>query len=88
MQKIGYFKINDKFEQLIKKLINENFDLLNPNYPVSICTTCRHTLVEFEKGSHKRPLPKMPKYEVIHLPRNTMILNKLPSSKYVIITYA
>ena len=66
-QKYEYFNINSLYLSLIQKFINANFDLSSSNNPLSICTTCRLTLREYEKNICKRPLPCMPNYEEMQL---------------------
>lgn len=62
--KIGKFKINIKLQGLIKNnLINGgDFDISDRRFPVSICGTCKVTLLDIEKNIFQRPLPNMPNY--------------------------
>lgn len=71
--KFSFKRISKKYEDLIKKYINSNFDTENPKYPLNICDTCRVTLSEHDDTNITsiRPLPKMPNYEYISLPEIT-----------------
>lgn len=68
---LNYFGITKNCEKLIQKLCNKNFKLDDPRFPVSICTTCRITLQEHEKGKFARPIQQIPNYESILLPAET-----------------
>ncbi|GLV33197.1 hypothetical protein CBL_03853, partial [Carabus blaptoides fortunei] len=57
------FSITENLAGLLKKHINDQFDASNSKFPISICSTCRKTIMEREKGNAKRPLPTMPNYE-------------------------
>ncbi|CAH1101843.1 unnamed protein product [Psylliodes chrysocephalus] len=65
------FSITENLTGLIKQHINHQFDLSNSKFSVSICSTCRRTIMEREKGNLNRPLPTMPKYEDMHLAKET-----------------
>ena len=65
------FGINETYESLIKKYLNEDFTLNDSKFPVSICTTCRLTLCDQEKQIFKRPLQIMPRYKEMTLPAST-----------------
>lgn len=72
-----HFLLSEKHTDLIKKHINDQFDISNEKFPKSVCSTCRLTLNEYEKGIFKRPLPTMPNYEDLNLAKETrtMICN-------------
>ena len=48
---------------------NEDFKISDPKFPLSICNTCRLTLVEHGKNNRKRPLLTMSNYEDMILPK-------------------
>lgn len=66
-----HFRITKKNENLIKTLLNPDFNLNDSKFPLSICVTCCITLSEHEKENFKRPLPTMPNYADMHLPKAT-----------------
>lgn len=66
------FAISTNLCTLIKKHVNEGFDLLNDKFPTSICSSCRFTITEHEKNNKKRPLPNMPNYEDINVGKETI----------------
>lgn len=70
-KKVQFFKINEKKETLIQKLIDDKFSLANEKYPKSICRTCSHTLSEHDKNIFGRRLPHMPKYHRISITAQT-----------------
>ena len=41
--------MTSRYENLIKRLINADFNIINFHFPVSICITCKLTLNEHEK---------------------------------------
>lgn len=65
------FLINARQEKLIQDCYNSDFSLTDSKYPISICSTCRNTNLEHEKGNFKRPLQKMPNYGDMILPNVT-----------------
>lgn len=72
-KKPTFFHISENHAKLIRKFINEQFDISNPKFPFSICGTCRVTLSEHDKCT--RPKPTMPNYEDIQLPKETRANN-------------
>lgn len=56
------FIISKNVESLIKKLFNENFDVMDSRVPKSICTSCKVGLYERNRGNVSRNLPRMPDY--------------------------
>ena len=70
-KKIDYFRINEQHIELIKLYLCENFDITKSKFPLSICDTCRRSLNDRKKNVSKRPLPVMPNYQDIILPKNT-----------------
>lgn len=83
-KKSNYFRISERYEKLIKMHINANFNSFDIKFPRSICCTCRLTLCDYEKNDFKRPLPTMPNYEDISLPKEIIDL----AVPHVIVTYA
>ena len=65
------FSITENLADLIKKHVHEKFDVSNSKFPVSICSTCRKSIMEREKGSKTRPFPTMPNYEDVQLAKET-----------------
>lgn len=65
-----YF-IDDAIEALIVEFVNEDYDINNEKFPTGICRTCCQTLKEAKKKIFQRPMPKMPLYQEIILPKNT-----------------
>lgn len=61
-KKANTFFISNKVEGLIKRFINNSFDINNAKFPKSICGTYRLTLNESDKGIIKRPLSPIPSY--------------------------
>ena len=49
----------------------EDYDINKENFSNCICRTCCLTLKEANKNVFKRPMPKMPLYQDIILPKNT-----------------
>lgn len=49
----GFFRVTEKYEKLIRMFTNDDFKISDFKFPLSICTTLRHTLVEHEKISVK-----------------------------------
>ena len=80
-KKIYFFQISDKMKDLIKDLTNKNFELDDPKYPTSICTTCRLTFTEYSRNNYSRPLPKMPMYELMILPIKPLSISVNNSDK-------
>lgn len=70
-KKPNKFLINEKYETLIKKFINKDYDLNNEKYPLSICRTCYHTLFDASNNIFTRPFPDMPDYNSLVLPKST-----------------
>ncbi|KAJ8683890.1 hypothetical protein QAD02_019682 [Eretmocerus hayati] len=56
-------RISGAHETLIRKLISDDFNLLDSKFPLSICTTCRLTIIEHSQNRTSRPLPQMPNYQ-------------------------
>lgn len=75
--KLHSFLITSRYEDLIKKRIDSDFDLTDSHFPVSVCNTCKLILNEHEKENLKRPLPEMPNYKDIHLIQSTRATNDL-----------
>lgn len=73
-KKTSITNITISLESLIKKYINQNFNINNEMYPVSICVSCRLTLQEYEKNIFQRKLPQMPNYEVIKMHKVTRFM--------------
>lgn len=65
------FFISSDIEKLIKQFINQDFDVKNEKYPLSICPTCSTTLLDATKGKFQRPIQKMPNYTDMLLPKST-----------------
>lgn len=65
-----YF-IDDDIEKLIVKHVYKAYDINNDKFPIGICRTCCQTLKEANNKIFKRPMPQMPLYEEIILPKNT-----------------
>lgn len=65
-----YF-IDNEIEKLIIEYVCEDYDINNEKFPTGICRTCCQTLKEANKEVFKRPMPKMPLYQNIILPKNT-----------------
>lgn len=65
------FLINGNIEMLIKKFVSKDFDLNDDRFPLSICGSCRLTVLEFEKEIYKRQLQTMPNYHDLILSKNT-----------------
>lgn len=74
-KKSDFYHITDKYANLIKIFINKDFSTADPRFPLSICGTCRNTLLEHEKNDFKRPLQSMPNYKDIMLPKVTRANN-------------
>lgn len=70
-KKLEYFLISERHLNLIKKYSNPDYNLCNSNFPVSICDSCRRTLNSYDNNDTTRPLPKMPNYEDVLLPKAT-----------------
>ncbi|CAH1107748.1 unnamed protein product [Psylliodes chrysocephalus] len=70
-KKLEYFLINERHLNLVKKFVNPDYNLCDSKFPVSICDTCRRTLNDYDKNNSTRPLPKMPNYEDLLLPKAT-----------------
>ena len=68
---IVFYEISESCEKLIQSFISDKFSLAEPKYHKSICTTCRITITEHERQVFRRPLPKMPQYEIMQLPIKT-----------------
>lgn len=68
---LSTFSINEKQEKLIKDLLNIGYDKSDSRFPLSIRGCCRLTLYEHEKKNFKRPLPIIPNYDVIVIPKIT-----------------
>ena len=64
-----------KYENLIKNLINEDFQTSDPRFPLGICGTCRQTLFKHYVGNLKRPMLVMPNYLDLNLPIETKANN-------------
>ena len=43
-------RISVRFEELIRKFVNEEFDAIDPKYPLGICCSCHLALCDREKG--------------------------------------
>ena len=56
------FHITEKIANLIKKHINNNFNVDDDHYPTALCSTCRTSLYEREKGNFNRPILDKPKF--------------------------
>ena len=69
--KSSYFQISEKIAILIRKHINNNFNVDDDHYPTAICLTCRTSLYEREKGNFNRPMLDMPNFKTIILPKTT-----------------
>lgn len=67
----GKFLITSKIEGWIQTYINANYNIENEKYPLAICRTCYLTLYDVEKKIFKRPIPKMPDYASLVLPKGT-----------------
>lgn len=76
-KKPKYFHITENQINLIRKFVNEQFDIFNTKFPLSLCGTCRITLSEHENGKCTRPKPTMPNYEDIQLPKETRANNDI-----------
>ena len=63
--------VSEKDINLIRKYINNDFDIKNPVYPSGICNTCRIYLSKALKTGNTSKLPTMLNYEDIVLPRPT-----------------
>ncbi len=63
--------VSEKDINLIRKYINNNFDIKNPVYPSGICNTCRIYLSKANTSGNTSKLPTMLNYEDIVLPRPT-----------------
>lgn len=70
-KKYSNFRLTETHEDLIKKLISDTYNLKDERFPLSICALCRIVLVQHGNKNCKRPLPKMPNYENILLPKAT-----------------
>lgn len=70
-KKENHFAISTSVEKLIKNFLQKNFSLADLKYPLSICSTCRNTLSEHDKGKMKRPFPIMLNYVGAVLLMNT-----------------
>lgn len=53
------------------KFINEDDDLNNKKFPLSTCRTCYLTLLDASKNIFTRPLPDLPNYISLILPKTT-----------------
>lgn len=73
VDKPSSFLINDHIETLIEKFLLADFDVSNDKFPVSVCKTCRITLLDAEKGIFNRPFQNMPNYKDLVLPRDTRV---------------
>ncbi|CAH1111607.1 unnamed protein product [Psylliodes chrysocephalus] len=65
------FLITENLTGLIKQHIDHQFNLSNSKFHVSICSTCRRTIMESKKSNPNRPLPTMPNYVDMHLAEET-----------------
>ena len=65
------FKVNSKQAEMIKSLLNPDFNLTDGIYPLGICGSCRIALTNNSNGNRTRPLPIMPNYKDIILPKET-----------------
>ena len=43
-------RISVRFEEFIRKFVNEEFDAADPKYPLGFCGSCRLALCDREKG--------------------------------------
>lgn len=82
-KKLFSTSITEKYVDLIKKFLNEKFDLHNSKFPLSICVSCRLSLDDYEKGDFKRPVPVMPNYLDIQLPKNTRQTDNLNCCDFI-----
>ena len=83
---IKYYGINKKYETLIQEFVNEKFITSDLKFPLSICNSCRNTLVEYEKKCFLRQLPTMPNYTDVYLLRETRSENKTDCNCYICLT--
>ena len=60
-----------KCAKLIKKRVNENFEVSDSRFALGICGTCRPTLTVYGNGKSGRTLSSMPNYTDIILPNET-----------------
>lgn len=70
-KELNHFNITETNYKLIIDLIDKSYDLSNERYPLSICSSCRKTLSEHNKGVKNRTIQKMPNYADIILPKVT-----------------
>ena len=70
-KKLELFEITKDVESKIQKYIDLNYRTVDSEYPLSICGTCRKTLLELEKGITNRPTPILPNYRDISLVKTT-----------------
>ena len=75
-RKINFFKIARDQEQLIKKLVNSNFSLSDPKFPLIICYNCIVILKEHSENNFHRSFKTMPNYEDIILQKKTRASNE------------
>lgn len=68
-KRIEFFRLNSTHENLIRKHMKCSYNILDPKFPASICTTCRHTLFEYENNVFRRPMAVIKSYENIYLKR-------------------
>jgi hypothetical protein len=69
--KLKKFEINPEIGTLIKLHVNSEFNVQDPKFPLSACGTCRLTLNEERRIGTRRPMPVMPNYRVLVLPKIT-----------------
>jgi hypothetical protein len=69
--KLKKFEIIPEMVTLIKLHVNSEFNVQDPKYPLSACSTCRLTLNEKKRIGTQRPMPVMPNYRDLALPKIT-----------------
>lgn len=88
-KKISNFRLTENHVKLINKFLKTKYNLNDSRFPTSICTTCRLALSERAKKNCSRPLPVLPNYEDIILPKSTRSSNpsiEEPCNCYICLT--
>lgn len=71
------FSISSRYEDLIKKFVNDDFNVRDFYNPESISSTCKLTLNEHEKEIFQGSLQDVPIYKDIVLPKSTRRIDDL-----------